>query len=253
MKSIALTPKDWVYLRASPSVTAPELGKVHNGQTVNVSSEQFQGWTRLDNPAGWVFPDVKFVRLPDYPKTDYISDGYESPVGTPEQRASARIWPEGWSDASPFASPSPDGKSLHTGVDLNLNLPGRWNADKDAPLYTVASGVVTTAQTFKTWGWLIIIRHDALPDGTIAWSRYAHMATVGVVSGQRLERGDQIGTIGDAFGRWSHHLHYDIARTDILERMPHHWPLLDKTALFFNYLDPRAFIESHHYTRYAGG
>jgi murein DD-endopeptidase MepM/ murein hydrolase activator NlpD len=210
MRAYAITPADYANLRLCPDTSKPRIGKVLNGQIVTVSTEVVDGWTRLVEPVGWVFPGVEFKRVPDINPVDVICDGFDAPVGTATERASAGLWP-GWTNSNPFlAYTPPSGNasgSYHTGVDLNLNLPGQWNADAGKPLYAVASGVVIEAATFKTWGWLVIIRHDPLPDGLVVWSRYAHMATIDVIDGQRVARGEQIGTIGDAFGRWSHHLH----------------------------------------------
>lgn len=246
MKAYALTPLDYANVRQCPN--GQVAGRIENGQIVDVTNDVDNGWTRLTEPAGWVFPGVTFKRVPDIKPGDIICDGFDSPVGLATERAGDVLWP-GWTNSNPFMTYTPptatSSASYHTGVDLNLNLPGQWNADAGKPLYAVASGVVTTAATFKTWGWLIIIRHDVLPEGITVWSRYAHMATVDVIEGQRVARGDEIGTIGDAFGRWSHHLHYDIAKTNVLETAPDHWPGARKELVLQHYVDPKAFIEAH--------
>lgn len=241
MRAFAITPSDFANVRNCPGMSGKIVGRVDNGQIVTVSTEVQDGWTRLEQPAGWVFEGVTFRRVPDIKPGDIVSDGFDAPVGLATERAGAVLWP-GWTNSNPFLNFT---DSYHTGVDLNLNLPGQWDADAGKPLYAVASGLVTSAATFKTWGWLIIIRHDPLPDGLVVWSRYAHMATVDVIDGQRVARGEPIGTIGNANGRWSHHLHYDIAKTDILETAPDHWPGTRKALVLQHYVDPKAFIEAH--------
>ncbi|MGQ9887409.1 MAG: peptidoglycan DD-metalloendopeptidase family protein [Aggregatilineales bacterium] len=173
------------------------------------------------------------------------ADGYDSPVGTLAERRSNRVWPGEWYDASPFAqlyfigTPS---EAYHTGADLNLPR----DADRFAPVYAVASGVVTFASRLPVWGNVIVIRHDPLvSNGRVMYSRSAHVDTVLVRVGQRVRRGDQIATIGNAFGRWAYHLHFDLSPTAILETQPQHWPGRDLSSVLMNYVDPRLFIEQN--------
>jgi murein DD-endopeptidase MepM/ murein hydrolase activator NlpD len=66
-----------------------------------------------------------------------------------------------------------------------------------------------------------------------------------VTVGQRVNRGDMICKIGNAFGRWAYHLHFDLSPTSILETNPSHWPGRNRDEMFNHYIDPREFIESH--------
>ncbi len=173
-----------------------------------------------------------------------VADGYDSPVGTADQRRNSRVWPAGWLDASPFGilyfvgTPS---EAYHTGADLNFGAPYE---DKGMPVYSVANGTVIFAGALRIWGNVIIIRHDPLyePSGAVLYSRYGHVQNMRVRVGNRVKRGDQICEIGDAFGRFVPHLHVDLSPTTVLETRPSDWPGTNRTLLLRDYIDPLAFI-----------
>lgn len=56
---------------------------------------------------------------------------YTAPIGTEAERASGKIWPGAWGDATGYATRyrigSPN-EAYHTGADLNCNTP-IWDAD----------------------------------------------------------------------------------------------------------------------------
>jgi murein DD-endopeptidase MepM/ murein hydrolase activator NlpD/uncharacterized protein YraI len=174
-----------------------------------------------------------------------VSDGYDSPVGTLTQRRATQVWPQGWLDASPFGvlyfvgTPS---EAYHTGADLNWG--SKPNDDLGQPVYSVANGIVTFAAALPTWGNVIIIRHDPLfvPGGEVLYSRYGHVQNMRVKPGDRVQRGDLICEVGNGFGRFAAHLHFDLSPTTILETRPSDWPGRDRSRLLRNYIDPLQFI-----------
>lgn len=172
--------------------------------------------------------------------------GFDSPVGTAAERAGTKVWPGFWFDATGYATfySFVGGSAYHTGADLNLNNP-HWDADRDAPVYAPCDGSVVYSGTRQTWGDIIIIRHDPLPDGTVVWSRLAHVSHRLVSAGERVARGQQIAQIGNANGAQPYHLHFDIAKTNILESSPGHWPGTTKALVFEHYVDPKKFIAEH--------
>ncbi len=114
---------------------------------------------------------------------------------------------------------------FHPGEDWNGRLPG--DTDSGRPIHAIADGVVlfssqqfnteTSKRTDKTNGFgnIIVLGHK-LSDGKIIASVYAHMQNLSACSvGQRVNKGDIIGTIGDTGlkGTSSHHLHFEIIRT----------------------------------------
>lgn len=169
--------------------------------------------------------------------------GFDPPIGTPEERMSSEVWPGDWYDATGYATYyTAVGPAYHTGADLNLP----HDLDRRAPVYAPADGVVTfSGRSSGAWGRLIVIRHDPLPDGQVVWSRMAHITSPLVREGDRVERGQQIASIGNAEGQLPFHLHFDIAVTDILERRPDHWPGNNLDLVRRHYVDPREFILRH--------
>ncbi|MBZ0303522.1 MAG: peptidoglycan DD-metalloendopeptidase family protein [Anaerolineae bacterium] len=171
-----------------------------------------------------------------------LADGYDSPVGTLTERRSTSVWPGSWIDASPFAQiyfPGTPNQAYHTGADLNLPA----DADRHIPVYAAASGVVVFASRLATWGNVIIIRHDPLATNRkVLYSRSAHVEEMIVQVGQRVRRGEQIARVGNAFGQWAYHLHFDLSPTTILASEPQHWPGMDLAGVLKNYVDPRLFI-----------
>lgn len=172
--------------------------------------------------------------------------GFDSPVGTVQERLGSQIWPGTWFDATGFATYyTAVGAAYHTGADLNNNSPN-WDADANAPVYAPADGVVTfSAAASGTWGYLIVIRHDPLPNGQSVWTRYAHANNALVRAGDRVERGQHICNIGNAGGLVPYHLHFDVAITNILEQRPAHWPGLNLQEVYRHYTDPKKFIQDN--------
>lgn len=195
------------------------------------------------------FDAVRYRQIIGDKKDDrYYADGYDAPIGTSAERSTADVWPGRWIDATGYAvryfrgTPS---EAYHTGVDLNLNHP-YWDADRDAPVYAAASGVVTFTNRRPGWGWIIIIRHDPLLNGgQIMYGRYAHVNDARVQVGDRVVRGQQIANVGNADGNFAYHLHFDLSNTSVLERDPGDWPKLNLNRVLADYVDPREFIENN--------
>lgn len=182
------------------------------------------------------------------PDTKYLADGFDAPVGTRDERATAKIWPGHWFDATGYAVRYFRGtaqEAYHTGADLNLNRP-YWDADANAPVYAAASGVVTFAGRVAGWGPIVIIRHDPLlSSGQVMYGRYAHVQSIRVQVGDRVQRGQQIANVGNAEGIFPYHLHFDLSPTEVLEAAPWDWPRLDLNRLKRDYIDPRKYIEDN--------
>jgi len=137
-------------------------------------------------------------------------------------------------------------RAFHTGADLNLNKP-RFNLDRGAPVYAMASGVVTWAARWgNVWRNIIIIEHDPMPNGDRVYTRYAHVENLLVGVGDRVRRGQQICSVGMSGGPGgNYHLHFDISYTDILKQKPGHWPGSKQNEVTQHYVDPRNFIATH--------
>ena len=246
-----------------------------------------------EDPAASVsFAPVRWVPL----VTDTSSDGgiittqagprFDAPIGTQVERNGpftegliraglGPIWFGSWFDATPYLTWYFMG--YHTGADLNLSTAPA--ADRDAPIFATADGIVIYAGGAGTWGNIIVIKHPGalvhLPSGTSqrqpVISRYGHVSSnILVAKGDQVPRGKNIGFIGLAAGMttgW--HLHFDISYSKLLESRPAHWPNLTKIKalkakgdeksreylnaqadvqkeVLANYIDPLKFLKDNH-------
>jgi len=74
------------------------------------------------------------------------------------------------------------------------------------PVHVSADGVVTYAgNELKGYGNLILVKHA---NGYV--TTYAHLGTIGVQAGQRVGRGDVIGSVGQTGDVESPQLHFEI-------------------------------------------
>ena len=176
----------------------------------------------------------------------YVADGYDSPVGTAEERAGDEVFPVGWVDSTGFGSNTIETyvtqlNAYNTDADLSLEIK---EDTLGMPVYAVASGTVIFQGELRVWGTIIIIRHYPLliPDGVIAYSRYSPMQNVLVQVGDRVLRGQQIGEIGTNSQTSNTQLSFDIAIGDVFERSAGDWPGMDLERLERDYTDPREFI-----------
>ncbi len=150
---------------------------------------------------------------------------FDFPVGPPDAR--------GYYDAQPF------GTNDHLGNDWNGNRGG--DSDLGDPVHAVSPGIVTVASDHGGgWGNVVRIAHacNQAPAQEVE-SLYAHLDTLDVRPGQRVLRGQRLGTIGTAHGQYLAHLHFEL-------RARHGLPLgggYSKDPLGF--LDPSAFILRH--------
>ncbi|UOG58330.1 M23 family metallopeptidase [Leptospira noguchii] len=152
---------------------------------------------------------------------EYISDGFDFPVGKPSAK--------GYIDKQPF------GKNFHLGED--------WNAvgrnDYGDPVYAVSHGIVKfIGDEGPGWGTVIMITH-LLPNGKKINSLYAHLSKINVSKGDRIKKGKMIGRIGDANGRYGPHLHFEM-RDDFF--LPTGSGYSRNTS---GYLNPKVFIRKN--------
>jgi murein DD-endopeptidase MepM/ murein hydrolase activator NlpD len=92
-------------------------------------------------------------------------------------------------------------RQMHEGIDLT--------APVGTPVYAPGDGVVVRIEYNRSrrgYGNLIVIDHEV--NGVS--SRYAHLSTINVKKGERVKRGQQIGTVGNTGLSTSPHLHYEI-------------------------------------------
>lgn len=85
----------------------------------------------------------------------------------------------------------------HYGIDVA--------APKGTPVVSVASGVVRRSYFSDSYGQVVFITHD---DGLE--TVYAHMHERFVGEGARVQKGEQIGTVGNTGRSYGNHLHFEV-------------------------------------------
>jgi len=114
------------------------------------------------------------------------------------------IWPaQGWVN-SPFGyriDPFTGKRAFHYGIDIATN-PGN-------PVVATADGSVLIASFDKSYGRNVVISH-----GIGVVTRYCHLDKYLVKPGQKVKRGDLIGTIGRTGKALGPHLHYEVRIND---------------------------------------
>jgi len=129
-----------------------------------------------------------------------LADGFDFPVAKPDAK--------NYYKARGMRLRSP----VHYGEDWNGT--GGGNTDLNDPIYTCANGVVVFAHDCRGgWGRVMIIRHAYRgSDGKVKYcdSLYGHLRTMSVSLGDRVTRGQKIGTMGNNRGMYPAHLHFEI-------------------------------------------
>jgi murein DD-endopeptidase MepM/ murein hydrolase activator NlpD len=114
--------------------------------------------------------------------------------------ATPSLWPvRGWvtSGFGMRASPFGKGKKFHSGVDISTR--------RGTPVLAPAGGVVTFAGWEGGFGRMLAINHG---HGIV--TRYAHLQKIKVKLGQKVERGQAIGSVGNTGRSTGPHLHYEV-------------------------------------------
>jgi len=160
-----------------------------------------------------------------------MADGFDFPVGKPNA--------EGYYKSRGLRLSPPH----HFGEDWN----GRNGGDTDLgdPVYAVAEGIVTFAGNVHVgWGNVVLTRH-AYRDPASQQIKYidtlnGHLDKILVKVGQAVKRGQQIGTIGNNFGMYPAHLHFEMRHDVTIGMMRNNVP-----ADMTHWADPSQFINQH--------
>ena len=158
-----------------------------------------------------------------------LADGFDFPVGKPNG--------DGYYKSRGVRLRSP----FHFGEDWN----GRGGGDTDFgdPIYAVADGVCTFAYNVGgAWGNVVITRHAYREAGTVKYidALHGHLQKIMVKVGQQVKRGQQIATLGNNFGMYPAHLHFEM-RHDLTIGMTRTHANLD----FNHWAQPSEFINAH--------
>ena len=116
-------------------------------------------------------------------------------------------------------------RRLHSGIDMT--------APVGTPVYATGDGVVRVAgrssQGYSGYGVVALVDH-----GYGFQTLYAHMQSVKVHVGQKVKRGEQIGTVGSSGMSSGNHLHYEVIQNG---------NKVDPVYFFFNDLTPEEYEE----------
>lgn len=186
---LAVQPQEFTYssdksLRSAQQAAVPLGLKVHSKEgeyipEVDSRVHLFSGFTR------YIIPQVEH---------------FDMPMGTENGAFSY--------NAQGFFEPNKKRGGFHLGDDLNGI--GGMNSDFGDAVYAVADGlVVYSGEPSAGWGNVIIVAHK-LRDGRLVQSFYSHLEHRLAFNGMLVGRGEQIGTVGNAKGRYLAHLHFEM-------------------------------------------
>lgn len=184
-------------------------------------------------PAQEPIVNVQLSNGPMETASTRLADGFDFPVGKPEA--------EGYYKARGFRSGG------HMGEDWDGIRGG--DTDFKDPIYSIGDGIVVFARDVHLgWGNVVIVRHAYRENGTVKHidALYGHLNSILVRRGQRVTRGQQVGTMGTAHGQYDAHLHLEIRKN--LEIGMSRAKFQKNLS---NYHDPSQFIASHR--RLSGG
>ena len=156
----------------------------------------------------------------------YFVDGFDYPVGIP--------------NANDYFLALHFGQERHLGEDWNGI--GGGNTDLGDPVFAIGNGLVTfSKEVCCGWGNVVRVVHRLPnhPEYDYIESVYAHLQNIQVKPGDLIRRGDKIGGIGTANGRYLAHLHLELRSFINMSLGPGYSD--DR----FGYLDPSAFIGKH--------
>ncbi|MFA9458589.1 murein hydrolase activator EnvC [Halalkalibacter sp. AB-rgal2] len=96
-----------------------------------------------------------------------------------------------------------NGGSFHHGIDIGKN--GRTG---DVPIVAVADGTVVDSYYSNSYGNVILIAH--VVNGDLVTTLYAHLENREVSKGQSVNKGQQLGLMGNTGHSFGAHLHFEV-------------------------------------------
>lgn len=135
----------------------------------------------------------------------------------------------------------------HQGVDIATA--------QGTPVYAITDGTVIIAKKMLGWGNNVSIEHNI--DGKKIVSNYSHLNKIQAKSGQRVQAGQQIGTVWNTGNSFGNHLHFQIDLDTPFhpyyydsKTCPYSYNQITEQWVCFddlqaNTIDPLAFLESN--------
>ena len=162
-----------------------------------------------------------------------VADRFAYPIGKTELITQAKDKKDDWYNAQDF------GENTHLGEDWNANSGG--NTDCGEPVFAAANGTIVYAENAGSgWGNVLIIEHN-LPNGERIQTLYGHLQKITKSSGEVKMR-EQIGTVGNADGKYLCHLHFELRTADC--------PMWNRAGAGYSaenrgWIDPSDFIDKN--------
>ena len=132
------------------------------------------------------------------PATNWIGPrGQAGSIAEAQRSAGIRIT----SGFGTRASPGGIGSTDHKGYDIA--------APRGTPIFSIARGVVSFAGVSGGYGNMVEVVHGTTGNGAVLSTRYAHMSSINVREGSRVEQFSQIGAVGSTGDSTGNHLHFE--------------------------------------------
>lgn len=135
-----------------------------------------------------------------------------------------------WIDRTyPYGGTQFDQREVHLGVEFVNPRFTPILAAADGTVYFAGSDAETQIGPSRDYyGSVVILQHDeASAEGLPVYTLYGHMQRIEVQTGQRVQSGDKLGTIGDSGIAIGPHLHFEVRVGDPLDyrttRNPELW------------------------------
>jgi len=122
-----------------------------------------------------------------------LADGIPSQFPLPEKYIENITW--GYNNEA--LHPITGKETIHKGIDVA--------APTGTSVFATGDGVVKKAAEEKGWGKLVVVEHE---NGYATF--YAHMDEIGVESGMKVRKGEEIGRVGNTGQSTGPHLHYEV-------------------------------------------
>lgn len=162
-----------------------------------------------------------------------VADHFAYPIGKGET-VTPKKDKDGWFNELEF------GKDDNLGENWTFDAGG--NSACGDPVYAAANGIVTYADfSGPEWGLVVIIDHQ-LPSGEKVQSLYGNLLETSVKKGVAVKKREQIGSVGNANGRYLCRLHFEI-RTSDCPAWGEPGPMTSQDRK--GWVDPSDFIDAH--------
>ncbi|MCX6744836.1 MAG: peptidoglycan DD-metalloendopeptidase family protein [Candidatus Parcubacteria bacterium] len=211
------------------------------------------------------------ITLTAPPSGDYrYADSFIYPVACPgdkiyRQEPDDQIPGGACFDYQPLGSLFAYSDKCHQGCDINY----KGVNDLGKPLYAIANALIWDFGWTQGWGNYLILRIQSysdqpfmLSDGTTVseiYVLYGHLNEIKVIkdNGQVISqsalvkkqtyllKGWQLGTIGDANGNFSPHLHFEIRKSGYSQLGAGYWTVTDLNGFTKYFVDPLEFIDNN--------